>query len=752
MAYIVNRYTTRIFPVKASIIIRESDENAGAKFLYDNALINPYRNFFNELYIMKSYPLLQEVVEELGFEVSFHREGEIVLTEYYSHDFPVRLIVEASSKRPWGKSIHFTATDSSTFSLQQITSDDNMLGERVDHLPFNDTIALNGYRFSVFKKGPIQPIVGKTYVVKFHNPLDLAKSYSARLSANWAAPGASVVNLDITGPVASKEIDFLNKFIEKYQEYDIEKKSKVATMAMKFLDDQLITTGDSLNRYEDKVEQFKNRNVITGLGEETNRLYLKLQGFEERKFQYRLNESYYGYISGLMEANQYEGIFTPSSVGITDPIIAGLISQVINLQTQVSVYKSNQRVERSADNPLLKSAQQQITFLKKDILKAIENNRKTERINIQFIDDQIKLVNDQLARLPNKERELIDIQRNYSLKESLYVFLLQKKTEAGLSKASTTSDIVIVNPPMAGGSISPRVSQNYAIAGGIGLAIPLLVFLLIELLNNKIQSKEDIERMSRVPFVGAVGHNAADDPLIVYNKPRSALAESFRAIRSNLSYFTGNQDKKVFMITSTIPGEGKSFTTLNIATVFALTGKRTVVLGADLRRPKLAEELGLNNTVGLSQYLSGLTTLENVIQETKVPNLLLIAGGVMPPNPSELLLRPAMGELIDHLKSQFDFVIIDTPPLSLVADAFVLSRFANHSLYVVRQNFTPASALQALNDAYESGKLSEVSILFNDLKRTGLGYGYGGYAYGYGYGYGYSYGNKGPRKNGYYED
>ena len=749
IAYIVNRYTPKIYPVKASIIIRESEENAGAKFLYDNSLINPYRNFYNELFIMKSYPLLQEVVEDLGFEVSFHREGEIVTTEYYSHDFPVRLIIADSSKRPWGKSMYFVALDTTSFSLQYITSDDNVAGKKFDNLPFNDTVHVNGYRIFVQRRAALEEILGKQYIVKFHNPLDLAKAYSGRLQANWATVGASVVNLDITGPVAAKEIDFLGKFIERYQLYDIEKKSKVATMAMRFLDEQLIVTGDSLNRYEDKVENFKSRNVITGLSEETNRLYLRLQGFEDKKFQYRLNESYYGYISGLMEADQYDGIFTPTSVGITDPIIAALISQVIELQTQVSVYRSNLRIERSKDNPLLKSTQQQISFLKNDILKAIENNRRTEKINIQFINDQIDLVNAQLSRLPNKERELIDIQRNYSLKENLYVFLLQKKTEAGLSKASTTSDIVIVNPPMAGGAISPRIAENYIIAAGAGIVIPLLVFLLMEVLNNRIQSKDDIEHLTGVPFIGAVGHNSQNDPLIVFNKPRSALAESFRAIRSNLSYFTGNKDHRVFMVTSTIPGEGKSFTTLNIATVFALAGKKTIVLGADLRRPKLAEELGLTNDVGLSQLLSGLANYETVVQTSKIPNLSLISGGPMPPNPSELLLRTEMDELIAKLRSSYDFVVIDTPPLSLVSDAFVLARYADHTLYVIRQNFTPRIAITSLDENYTSGKLSNISILFNDLKKTGLGYGYGGYGYSYGYGYGY--GGRGKDASGYYE-
>lgn len=754
IAFLLNRYSPRIFPVKASIIIKENEENAGAKFLYDNTLINPYRNFLNEIYIMKSYPLLQEVIEDLGFEVSFYREGEIMTTEYYNQDFPVRFRVLNGSKMPYGTSMYFQVKDERSFSLQYLAEDDNPSGKEFSALPFNDTVHVNGFKLFVLKKASVDNLSGKRFVIRFNNPLSLAKNYSARLSATWAAVGASVVNLDINGAVAQKEIDFLNKFIERYQFYDVEKKNKVATMAMRFLDEQLVVTGDSLKLYEDQVENFKRRNVITALESETNRLYMKVQGYEDQKFQYRLNENYYGYISRLLQNDQYDGIFTPSSVGITDNIVAQLITEVIGLQTQVNVYKSNQSIERSKDNPLLTIAQRRIAFLKNDILKTIENSRRTEQINLKFIDDQIQLVESQLARLPRTERELVAIQRNYSLKENLYVFLLQKKTEAGLSKASTTSDIVVVNPPLAGSAISPKVVQNYSIASSLGLLLPVLFFVVLELANTCIQSKEDIEKITSVPFIGAIGHNGSADPLIVFNKQRSALAESFRALRSNLNYFTGNKDHQVFMVTSTIPGEGKSFTTLNLATVFALAGKRTVVLGADLRRPKLSDDLKLQNTVGLSQYLSGMATREEVVQATGVENLFFIAGGPMPPNPSELLLRPAMEQLMRELRELFDFVVIDTPPLSFVADAFVLSTYADHTLYVIRQDFTPNMALQSLEEFYQMGKLTNISILFNDLRKTGLGYGYGGYGgYGYGYGYGYRYGySKKGNSDGYYSE
>jgi capsular exopolysaccharide synthesis family protein len=231
------------------------------------------------------------------------------------------------------------------------------------------------------------------------------------------------------------------------------------------------------------------------------------------------------------------------------------------------------------------------------------------------------------------------------------------------------------------------------------------------------------------------------------------MSESFRALRSNLSYFTGNKSKQVFLVTSSISGEGKSFTTLNLASVFAMAGKRTVIVGADLRIPKLFEDLGLSNNRGLSQYLSNMASYEEIIQESQVENLYLISGGPMPPNPSELLLRPAMTQLIEKLKENFEYVIIDSPPITLVTDAFVLSNYADHVLFIVRQNYTPREALISLDEFYSGGQLRNVSILFNDLRKSGFGYGYGGYGYGYGYGYGaYGQGSGKERPSGDYYD
>jgi len=368
---------------------------------------------------------------------------------------------------------------------------------------------------------------------------------------------------------------------------------------------------------------------------------------------------------------------------------------------------------------------------------------------MDFLNNQLETIENQLNLLPASERQLISVQRNYSLLENLYVYLMQKSSEAKISEAANTSDIIPVNPPMKGGAISPKPGQNYALATGIGLLIPFALFVLFELLNNKIQSREDIDKVSSIPFVGGVGHNTTDNNLIVRDRPKSGVAESFRAIRSNLNYFTGNKTNRVFMVSSSISGEGKTFTTINLATVFALSGKHTLIVGADMRRPKIFEDFQMNNNTGLSTYLSGISEFNQIVQQTAIDNLFLVSGGPVPPNPSELLLNERFEEFIKTALAEFDFVIIDTPPLALVTDAFVISKFVDHTIFVMRQNYSPKEFVRSIDEFYRSGKLKNMSIMLNDIYKSGLGYGYG---QGYTYNYGYGYGNRNGNGNGYYDE
>ena len=751
IAFYQNRYTQKVFPVSASIIIREMQETGGAELLYKNSLIDPYRNYLNEPYIIRSYPLIEKVVEHLNFHVTFYREGYFMTTEAYDY-MPVAATLCNPDEIKSGQLI-FTLQDETHFSLAKFTG--GKLAEPPAIFLMGDSIQFNGYGLYIkpLPDRPTKPFLGVPFLLDIKNPRSVAGGYVGRLKVDWAEEGAGVINLSLQGTNPQKEIDFLTGLIKSYQQLDLEKKNQSAIRTIEFIRKQLVDIKDSLKLVEYQLERFGNSSRVKDMSAEAKRFIEKAEAFELQKAELLIRRNYFRYLNDYLakNADNLDQIVLPSSIGLNDPLLSSLLQKMVDLQLEIKLYMGSEK----GKNPLVTGKAERIKEIKQNVLESIETLKSTDAIKMDFLQKQLKTIEDQLTSLPASEKQLIAIQRNYSLLENLYVYLMQKLSEASISEAANTSDIIAVNPPMQGGAMSPKPAQNYMIAATIGLAIPFLIFVLFELINNKVQSKEDIDKLSSIPFIGGVGHNTAKSNLTVKERPKSGVAESFRAMRSNLNYFTGNKTKQIFMVSSSISGEGKTFTTINLATVFALSGKRTLIVGADMRRPKIFEDFNRGNDVGLSTYLSGISEFEHVIQDTEIDNLFLISGGPVPPNPSELLLTDRFELFIKQAIAQFDFVIIDTPPLALVTDAFVISKFVDHTVFVLRQNYSPKAFIQSIDEYYQSGKLKNMSILLNDIYKSGLGYGYGAayaYQYGYSYGYGYGYGSRRKDGNGYYTE
>ncbi|MBS1542404.1 MAG: polysaccharide biosynthesis tyrosine autokinase [Bacteroidetes bacterium] len=752
VAFYINRYSPRIYPVNASILIRETQETTSAEFLYKNGLVDQYRNYLNEPYIIRSYPLIEKVVRDLNFQITFYQEGYIVTSETYGN-FPVKAVACNPTDTRTGK-FSFKLVDADHFEIG--TYDENDEKSKPEIFKLGDSISYLNYRICISRimGKKINPHIGVPYVLSIQNPVSVAGSYIARLSVEWAEQGAGIINLGLTGDVPQKEIDFMNALIVTYQAEDLKKKNEAATRTVSFIQKQLELIKDSLRQVEYDLGRFGSKGREEDMSAEAKRLMDKFDDIELQRAQLLLRRNYFDYLAGyrIREDANTDQIILPSAVGISDPILNNLLTKITDLQMEMKVHLDPELMR----NPIVMEERrlktEKISAAKSDVDEAVRTLRETDNVKMNFLDKQIKEYQNQLDLLPDTERKLISVRRNYSLLENLYVFLMQKSSEAKISEAANTPDIVPVNPPMRGGAISPKTGKNYTTAIIAGIALPLLVFIILELFNNKVQSREDIDKMTTIPFLGGVGHSSSDTNLIVRARPKSGVAESFRAMRSNLNYFTGNKTKQLFMVSSSISGEGKTFTTINLATVFALSGKETVIVGADMRRPKIVSDFGLGNERGLSTYLSGLSELDDVVQRTEIDNLFLISGGPVPPNPSELLLTDRFETFINGVRDRFDYVIIDTPPLALVTDAFVISKFADHTIFVLRQNYSPKEFVKSIDEYYRSGKLKSMSIMLNDIYKSGLGYGYGqGYAYQYGYSYGYGYGSK-KDGGGYYEE
>ncbi|HRB54486.1 MAG TPA: polysaccharide biosynthesis tyrosine autokinase [Bacteroidia bacterium] len=362
-------------------------------------------------------------------------------------------------------------------------------------------------------------------------------------------------------------------------------------------------------------------------------------------------------------------------------------------------------------------------------------------ITRQEINSQLNKTNSKLRELPKAEKELTNIQRQALITEQLYTYLLQKRAETAIILASTISDSKVVdNARTMISPVKPVKGITYTIAVLLGLFIPATFVYFKEILDDRIKNRKILERNSPIPVLGIVSLTSNENNVVVNLRPHSQVTEAFRSIRSNLQYFHGAQTNNIILITSSISSEGKSFCAINLAAILASGGKKVVMIGCDLRKPQQPANFKLSSSTGLSNYLIGTASIDEIIQHSPEMGLDLILSGPKPPNPSEILLNEKMGQLITLLKSKYDYVIIDSPPIGLISDGLELTKYADVTIYLVRQNVTRKLHLDFINKIYLEGKMKNLCIIFNGVKLGGTVYGYGygyGYAYGYGYGYGY---------------
>jgi len=350
-----------------------------------------------------------------------------------------------------------------------------------------------------------------------------------------------------------------------------------------------------------------------------------------------------------------------------------------------------------------------------------------------------------MKKLPATEREYINIQREFDLNNTVYTYLLEKRAEAGIARASAVSSNRIIDRAEVFNSyrIKPKPKQNLIKAVALGFFIPVLLIFLIDFLNNKIIDKKDVEKSTQAPILGCINHNTYKSELPVNEKPGSTMAESFRSIRSNLKYFLKDNENAVIAVSSTISGEGKTFISVNLANVLAILGKKVLVVGLDLRKPRIHKMLDIENNKGLSTYLSGIDKYNEIIQKTAIENLYYTPAGPIPPNPAELIESQKMKEFFDKARKEFDYIIIDTPPIAVVTDALLIASLTDMYLLVVRQRYTSKNTLGLIQELYRNKTLKNIGIVINDISVSGY-YGYGlryGYSGGYGYNYGYNYYN-----------
>jgi len=698
------------------------------------------------------------VVDKLQFYIDYLIQGEYNLVDAYGA-VPFYVTIDKKQGQLAGKLIGIKFLSENEYemripfegsSVSLIHYSDNSYtntsvveGEFVKRYKVGQQVSLPFLNLKLQIKDNPGAYKGNEYFIRFNDFDGTVSSYRG-LSVRADDKGSSIMTLGMQGPNKARMVEYLNSTVKMLMKRELDSKNQFATNTVNFIDSTLIAMESQLKKTGDELKSFrKGKNIYEVEGEGGTKFSDKILDFDTEKDVINRKITYYNSLkSYLKNSVDYSKLPAPSVAGIEDPNIVVNVSKLIALSTQRSEMAyavKSEKIFRDFDN--------QMEAVKNVLLENIVTAKAALQYDLALVESKINQTESKIKSLPDDQQELIKIKRKYDLNDNIYNTFLQKRSEADIVKAANLSDIHFIDPAkdIGGGLIGPKTGVNYVLALFLGLLLPLFVVTVIFFISNTIQNPEDIRRLTSIPLIGIIGVNHDKSELAVFDKPKSALSESFRAIRSSLQFLYKKNNvagAKTLMITSSVSGEGKTFCSINIATVFALSEKKTVIVGLDLRKPRLSEEFNLSNTVGVVNYLIKDKSLDEIVNHTQVPYLDVILSGPIPPNPSELILSDGMKELIDELKTKYDYIILDTPPVGLVADSLELDQYSDVTLYIVRQNFTKKDMITLLNNRVNREEFHNTSVILNGFENKAK---YGG---GYGYGYGYGSGNY---SNGYHE-
>ena len=733
LAWVKLRYSPNVYSVYGTIMIADQSANAmGSEKLDDLLSVDIRRSLNDEIQVIKSRNMAKRVVHSLGHQLQYYNQGNIRSSIIYTPECPIRLEM-------------LSIKDSlNPFTIPVIIESDQQfrMAPYGPLLSFGQPFEIGQGTFIVKKTGIDHRSYGSNQFYINYEPLEQrAIEYVSRLSASESGESENIMKVSFETENNKVGIEVVDQWMKEYQQAGLEEKKQIAKNALRFIDDQMDTIRQDLGSVEKNLQGFREKNKIYAPEQQSVDYFSNISMLDNQITAKSLQLENVNFLIRYIgdDSNPYRQV--ASLLNVDEPSLVLQINNFNSLQVQRETLLKT----TTASNPMVKNLESSIDKLRNDIVQNLKNVRQSYQGYISSLQQKNAAASMEVSKIPTKEKQLLDITRRQKILEELFSFLLQKKLETSISSASTISNVRVIESAIATGiPVMPNKKGTYLLALFLGLGIPAGIIFLKEFLNDKVKSRADIERATQAPVLGEVSHSDEKETLVVSRTSRRFIAEQFRIIRTNLEYILPKTGSQVILVTSSSSGEGKSFMSSNIGAVKALTGKRTVIMEFDIRKPKVAGSLGVKHRTGISNYIIGKASFEDVVVPVPgVENLFMIPCGPVPPNPSELLLDDAIETLISRAKKEFDVVVIDTAPLGLVSDPIILGRFADAAIYVIRHNHTFKKQLNMLNEIYISKRLPHLSIVVNDIKADGTYgnyYGYGGYGYtGYGYGYGNEY-------------
>ena len=717
------RYKTPNYKISARVLVNDEKKGAGLSgggdLLGDlGGLLGTKSTVDNEAEILKTRYLMEQVVKDMNLNITYYRKGTLKKVELYESPYQVKVVAAADTIKATDVEVSFLKNDQVAVSADGI--DTLVALNRSFTIPFVGVVQII--------KGTAVPVLEEKYSFNIMSVDTKVIALMDAITVEVKNKQVTIIDLSLTHAIPKKGEDILNKLIEKYVQANLTDKNEVADSTVKFIQNRLAYIGGELGGLEGNIQNFKQENNLADMTEQSK---LLVQTTGQYVNDLGKIETQISILKSLQDYLKDEGKnkrVLPSSLVPADLVFNGAVEKYNSLTLE----RARRLIGVTEANPGIQLMDKEIANARADIESNISTTLDGFLITRNRINGQMKKAEGQVRNVPKVERNYLNLARQQQIKQELYIFLMQKSEETAISKTSNIANSKTIDPPKSEVKpFSPKRMVVYLFGMVAGLVIPLALMYVKDLLNDKIQTKEDIIRITQVPIIGEISHDEGNDNMVVANSSRSAISEQFRALRTNLSFFFKNSDEKVILLTSSMSGEGKSFVAINLGQILALTNKKVLLMELDLRKPGLSAKLEISNPIGFTNYVTNPELTSNdIVKPLKLQeNLFVVSSGPIPPNPAELLLSERTKTLMQELKQQFDYIIIDAPPVGIVTDAQLLASYSDVCLYLVRQNYTLKQQLNIVDDLSGSQKMKGLSIVVNDIKATK------------GYGYGYSYGN-----------
>jgi tyrosine-protein kinase Etk/Wzc len=718
--YVYIKLSTPQYKIETALLIKDNKGNLGGSndLLKDLDMFSSDKIIDNEIQILKSNTIVEQVVKALNLQTSYYSTDGVRQHEIYNLS-PVKIeLIRPNSN------INYNVE----YSI--IVKNENAVEINKKSYPLNIPVVLDGSIILITANDNVaQSIKNKPYVFTFSDLQAVVEKYVKDINISPVSKQGTVLIITLENAIPKKGKDFLNRLVFEYNKAAIEDKNKVTSATLSFITDRLNKLQEELGAAEKKVETYKSGNQITDISSQSQIFLQSVQDNDAQLSKVNIQLSILKNLESYISSTKDGETQIPSMLGIEDPTLLALVNQLGEAQLK----KQSLLQTIPETNPIVTSLSDQISNLKSSIAKSVQNLKGGLIVTKKQLDSKNNTFQSTISQVPSKERGLIDVMRQQEIKNNLFTYLLQKREETEISLASTTSDSRTIDVATSTRyPVKPVKQITLLLFVLLGIGIPAIIIYLSEILNFKVSRRSDIERFTQAPILAEISHSDDPSSLLVSSKPRSMVAEQLRALRTNLNFVIPNANQKVILFTSSISGEGKSFISLNLGASLAMSGKRAIILELDLRKPKLHAGLEINNDKGLSNYLIGEVTTNDIIKSIpQQENYYIITSGPIPPNPAELLLNGKINKLMEELKTQFDYILLDAPPVGLVTDAQILSTYADTTLFIVRHAYTAKTHIMTIDNFYQGKKFLNLNIILNSIDLTGT------YAYGYGYSYGY---------------